>query len=617
MDRIIPALGMLLEAVFRGYAVALLLCSAMVMARQFRVPLRRFDQWVPLVSVALSVAACWRNPAAVVAMAGGYGVVIALRRRCPYLHPPGAAVVAYGALIFLVSALWLTGRALDPALSPMSRALLLSFTLLLVLGGPTALLRTFLGLEALYRDSWRTPDQPCVPGPAHTAPRVSIHVPCHCEPPDVVIATLDSLAALDYDNFEVLVIDNNTSDPALWRPVETHCARLGPRFRFFHVEGLAGAKAGALNYALERTSPDAGLIALVDADYHVSPDFLAELVGHFGDTRLGYVQSRYDFRDWTQRRFLAMCFWEYRFAFPTVMRSLYERQAGFPMGTMGILRKSALYEIGGWAPWSLTEDSELGLRLHAAGYRALLVQRTYGHGLIPERFADYTKQRFRWTYGPVQTFKQHWRLVVPGRSSGANALSGTQRMLQLYWATAHVPTALGIALGTPLLVAVIVSMIAHHEPWAIGTNTILAAGIAAGLQPMLRWTALHKATGAGWAQVLASTLASAALTYTIAAANFSALCTSNTAWRRTDKFRAHSHGGSWRALRYATTELALGTSLVIAAALTFLTDHSGMLILLEAALALRGCQLLAAPVAAVLAAVGINRARRAEPVPVC
>ena len=56
-------------------------------------------------------------------------------------------------------------------------------------------------------------------------PKVSIHVPAYNEPPDMLIETLDALARLDYPDFEVLVIDNNTRDEAVWRPVEAHCAR--------------------------------------------------------------------------------------------------------------------------------------------------------------------------------------------------------------------------------------------------------------------------------------------------------------------------------------------------------------------------------------------------------
>ena len=55
----------------------------------------------------------------------------------------------------------------------------------------------------------------------------------------------DALAALDYPRFEVIVIDNNTKDPAVWEPVRDYCATLGPRFKFFHVAPLAGFKGGA------------------------------------------------------------------------------------------------------------------------------------------------------------------------------------------------------------------------------------------------------------------------------------------------------------------------------------------------------------------------------------
>ena len=58
-------------------------------------------------------------------------------------------------------------------------------------------------------------------------PKVSIHVPAYNEPPQMLIETLDALARLDYPNYEVIVIDNNTKDEAAWRPVEQHCARLG------------------------------------------------------------------------------------------------------------------------------------------------------------------------------------------------------------------------------------------------------------------------------------------------------------------------------------------------------------------------------------------------------
>jgi cellulose synthase/poly-beta-1,6-N-acetylglucosamine synthase-like glycosyltransferase len=51
--------------------------------------------------------------------------------------------------------------------------------------------------------------------------KVSIHLACCKEPPAMVVETLNSLAALDYPDFEVLVVDNNTHDPALWKPLRS------------------------------------------------------------------------------------------------------------------------------------------------------------------------------------------------------------------------------------------------------------------------------------------------------------------------------------------------------------------------------------------------------------
>src|SRR5262245_14022917 len=79
---------------------------------------------------------------------------------------------------------------------------------------------------------------PLVPEPY--APKVSIHVPACCEPPEMLKATLDAVARLDYPNLECVLVVNNTPDPALWRPVEEHCLTLGERFKFVRAENLTG-----------------------------------------------------------------------------------------------------------------------------------------------------------------------------------------------------------------------------------------------------------------------------------------------------------------------------------------------------------------------------------------
>jgi cellulose synthase/poly-beta-1,6-N-acetylglucosamine synthase-like glycosyltransferase len=238
-------------------------------------------------------------------------------------------------------------------------------------------------------------------------PKVSIHVPAYNEPPDMVRETLEALARLDYPDYEVLVIDNNTKDPAIWQPVQALCEKLGSRFRFFHVEPLAGFKAGALNFALRETAKDAEVIAVIDSDYVVDPNWLRDLVPHFGNERVAIVQAPQDYRDQQQSAFKSMCYSEYRGFFFIGMVTRNERNAIIQHGTMTLIRKSVLEEVNGWAEWCITEDAELGFRIFEQGYEAVYTSRSYGKGLMPDTFNDYQRQRYRWAYGAVQILKQH------------------------------------------------------------------------------------------------------------------------------------------------------------------------------------------------------------------
>jgi len=253
------------------------------------------------------------------------------------------------------------------------------------------------------------------PANGEPQPKVSIHVPAYNEPPDMLIETLDALARLDYPNFEVLVIDNNTRDEHVWRPVEAHCARLaelggpmGRRFRFFHVAPLQGFKAGALNFALRHTAPDAQIVAVIDSDYAVDPNWLRDLVPGFQDPHVAIVQAPQDYRDGGASAFKAMCYAEYRGFFHIGMITRNERNAIIQHGTMTMVRRAQL-ESSGWAEWCITEDAELGLRIFESGFEAVYTPTSYGRGLMPDTFIDFKKQRFRWAYGAMQILKRHAR----------------------------------------------------------------------------------------------------------------------------------------------------------------------------------------------------------------
>jgi exo-beta-1,3-glucanase (GH17 family) len=262
------------------------------------------------------------------------------------------------------------------------------------------------------------------------APKVSIHIPACCEGPDMLKATLDALARLDYPNFECLLVINNTPDPAMWQPVEDHCRTLGERFKFIRVDKLAGYKAGALRLALTQTAPDAEIIGSIDADYVVKPDWLKDMVPLFADPRVGFVQSPQDHRDGDRSVMHYAMNAEYSGFFDIGMVQRNEVNAIIMHGTMCLVRRTALESVGDWSSDTIVEDTDLGLALLEHGWLAHYSNRRYGHGLLPDTFEAYKKQRHRWAFGGLQLVRKHWRRMLPGAEG---LLSEQKREYTIGW----------------------------------------------------------------------------------------------------------------------------------------------------------------------------------------
>lgn len=382
-------------------------------------------------------------------------------------------------------------------------------------------------------------------------PFVSIHLPCYEEPPDIVIETLNALSLLDYPHFEVIVIDNNTKDESLWKPIKEKSESLGQRFRFFHFDTLKGAKAGALNQALKLTNPKAELVAVVDADYVAEKTFLKELAPLFKDSKVAFVQTCHNYRNWQKSRYLTSCYYEYAVHFQLELPALTEWDSAYTVGTMCLLRKEALESAGGWAEWCLTEDSEIAVRLHALGYCGYYFNRTFGKGLIPETFYEYKKQRFRWTVGPVQEFRRYWKLYLPGNRS----LMPMQKISEFFHGTA-----LGFAeilrfLNIPILALALFFAITQDQFFIIPSSILWIIPILLVRTIGCSWICM-RLLGGNFGDMLAASLAARSLSYTRFQAILSAIVSKKTIWRRTNKFKV-SHSYS-RILSSTGKELTIG-----------------------------------------------------------
>jgi len=399
--------------------------------------------------------------------------------------------------------------------------------------------------EAHWVTSHRRIYQP-QPDYAGPLPKVSIHVPAYAEPPEMVIATLDALARLDYADFEVLVVDNNTKDEALWRPVEAHCTKLGPRFRFFHVDPLAGYKAGALNFALENTAADAEVVAVIDADYVVCPEWLRDLAPAFANPRTGVVQAPQDYRDAGESAFKAMCFAEYRGFFHIGMVTRNERNAIIQHGTMTMVRRELLERVR-WAEWCITEDAELGLRILAEGFEATYSPRSYGRGLMPDSFLDFKKQRSRWAFGSMQIMRRHFASLVRG---GDARLTAGQRYHFLAGWLPWLADGFNLLFNCAALVWSLVMVVfpRHIEPPLMIFSVLPLTLFVFKLVKLLH---LYRTrVGATLVQTLAAAMAGLGLAHTIGASMLSGLVQRDRPFFRTPKqAKRHALGQALAAAR--------------------------------------------------------------------
>jgi cellulose synthase/poly-beta-1,6-N-acetylglucosamine synthase-like glycosyltransferase len=390
--------------------------------------------------------------------------------------------------------------------------------------------------DALGREAWvRRVAAGADPEQRGHTPFVSLQVPAYNEPPDMVIETLRSLTAIDYPAYEVIVIDDNTDDEALWRPVESWCREHDVKFA--HLENWPGYKSGALNYALrEMVDPRTELIGVIDADYQLSPDFLSACAPLFADPKVGFIQSPQDYRDWEQAPFYRRLYYSYKYFFAVSQPSRNERDGAIFAGTMGLIRRDAIERAGGWDEWCITEDAELSLRLLRDGWSGLHVDRSYGRGVMPLTFEALKGQRFRWCFGGIQILRRHWRLMLPGGPAGRNRMDQGQRWAYLSGAVQWY--------GDLLAVVFFLFLLAGAANVAVGGGLLFRklSGFLLAAIPLLvvlglvRAVALlRRGTGASWRDAMGAFLVWQSTSVVVARASVQALFAKKAEFLRTPK----------------------------------------------------------------------------------
>ena len=244
-------------------------------------------------------------------------------------------------------------------------------------------------------------------------PPVSIVMPAFNEAVGVERA-VRSLAASDYPELEIIVVDDGSTDGTA-----ALVERLG--LASVHVLRQANAgKAAALNRGIAAARHD--VIVMVDADTVFEPDTMRALVAPLRDPEIGAVAG--NTKVGNRRGMLGR--WqhiEYVMGF-NLDRRLYDVLRCMPTipGAIGAFRRAALEDAGGVSTATLAEDTDLTLAIGRAGWRVVYAERARAWTEAPATLGDLWRQRYRWSYGTMQAVWKH-------RTAFAHLRDGAQRRI--------------------------------------------------------------------------------------------------------------------------------------------------------------------------------------------
>lgn len=242
-------------------------------------------------------------------------------------------------------------------------------------------------------------------------PEVTVLVPAYNEEA-VIDRCLESLIASDYPHVRIVVIDDGSSDHTA-EVVARHWAG-DARITLLHEENRG--KWHAQNFALGRI--DTPIFIGVDADTVVRPDAISWLVQQFRDPSVGAVAGFVEVGN--RSSFLTRCQALEYVVSQAIGRRAFEVFNGILVvpGALGGWRTEAVRKAGLYSSSTITEDADLTVAVHRAGYKVRFEDRARAFTEVPVTVGALVRQRIRWALGMLQTSWKHRHTIREGRSVG-------------------------------------------------------------------------------------------------------------------------------------------------------------------------------------------------------
>ncbi len=235
-------------------------------------------------------------------------------------------------------------------------------------------------------------------------PSVAIIIPTLNEDPDMVKDTILKAKNIEYDNFQVVLIDSS-KDTDIRNKTANMAHKL--EIKYIYRDTLRGYKAGSINDAIKNMDNNFKYILILDSDHKLKKSVLKDLIPLMeNDSDLTFIQTPQYFQmERYDRLGFAYSFQQHIF-YKHICRGLCVNGSPYICGTNVLIKLKHLNEIGGMDETCITEDIATSFIFHSNGYKSFYVDKVYAEGLAPPSLSAYYGQQMRWSYGTFQNTKK-------------------------------------------------------------------------------------------------------------------------------------------------------------------------------------------------------------------
>lgn len=245
------------------------------------------------------------------------------------------------------------------------------------------------------------------------APKVTVQLPMFNEM-YVAERIIETVAQMEYprDKFQIQVLDDSTDETK--DIIANKCAEVAARginIQHVHRVDRTGYKAGALDAAMDKVEGE--FIAIFDADFVPSQDFLLRTIPYFNADNVGVVQTRWGHlnKDYSLLTELQAFGLNGHFAIEQGGRNASGHYINFN-GTAGVWRRATIDDAGGWEHDTITEDLDLSYRAQMKGWRFVYLEEVESPAELPITMSALKSQQHRWMKGGAEVFIKMWKRLA-------------------------------------------------------------------------------------------------------------------------------------------------------------------------------------------------------------